>query len=53
MRMTMVGVAAKGPACSTGGHTLVVAGDPTMSLLYGKLALTPACGESLKSNSSL
>jgi polyvinyl alcohol dehydrogenase (cytochrome) len=43
----MVGVAAKGPACSTGGHTLVVAGDPTMSLLYGKLALTPACGLSM------
>jgi polyvinyl alcohol dehydrogenase (cytochrome) len=44
---TMVGVAAKGPACSTGGHMLVVAGDPTMSLLYGKLALTPACGVSM------
>ena len=41
---TMVGVAAKGPACSTGGQMLVAAGDPTMSVLYGKLALTPACG---------
>jgi len=43
----LVGVAAKGPACSPGGHTLVVAGDPTMSLLYGKLALMPACGVSM------
>jgi len=44
---SLVGAAAKGPACSTGGHTLVVAGDPTKSLLYGKLALTPACGVSM------
>lgn len=41
---SMVGVAAKGEACRTGGHTLVVAGDPTQSLLYGKLAATPSCG---------
>jgi hypothetical protein len=40
----LVGVAAKGPACNTGGHMLVVQGNPAVSLLHGKLAATPACG---------
>ncbi|MEY4580296.1 MAG: hypothetical protein RL701_4999 [Pseudomonadota bacterium] len=40
----VVRVAAKGEACKTGGHVLVVPGDPMKSLLHGKLAATPACG---------
>jgi hypothetical protein len=41
---SLVSVVAKGAACMTGGHTLIVPNDPTASLLYGKLAGTPACG---------
>jgi polyvinyl alcohol dehydrogenase (cytochrome) len=41
---SLVNVAAKGEACKTGGHMLVVPGNPTASLLHGKLALMPACG---------
>lgn len=41
---SMVGVAARGAACNTTGQLLVAAGDPTASLLYGKLAAMPACG---------
>jgi len=40
----LVNVAAKGEACKTGGHMLVVPGNPTTSLLHSKLALMPACG---------
>jgi outer membrane protein assembly factor BamB len=41
---SLVNVAAAGAACKTGGHQLVVPGNHAASLLYGKLALTPACG---------
>jgi polyvinyl alcohol dehydrogenase (cytochrome) len=41
---SLVSVMAKGMPCATGGHTLVMPGNPEMSLLHGKLALTPACG---------
>jgi polyvinyl alcohol dehydrogenase (cytochrome) len=43
----LVGVTAKGPACSPGGHVLVVPNDPAASLLHGKLAVTPMCGVSM------
>ena len=40
----LVGITAKGEACKTGGHTLVMPGNPMSSLLHGKLAAMPACG---------
>lgn len=40
----LVNIAAKGDACKSGGHMLVTPGNPTSSLLHGKLALMPACG---------
>lgn len=41
---SLVNVKAKGMACAAGGQSLVMPGNPEMSLLHGKLALMPSCG---------
>ncbi|MET0385176.1 MAG: PQQ-binding-like beta-propeller repeat protein [Polyangiales bacterium] len=40
----LVSVMAKGEACKAGGQMLVNPGNPTASLLHGKLAAMPSCG---------
>jgi polyvinyl alcohol dehydrogenase (cytochrome) len=49
---TMVGMAARGDACKAGGQKLVDPMNPMTSVLYTKLAGTPACGLAMPPGSS-
>ncbi|HKP58074.1 MAG TPA: PQQ-binding-like beta-propeller repeat protein [Polyangiales bacterium] len=53
VRSSLLNKPASGPECTTSGMSLVVPGNPEMSLLYRKLTDTPPCGSRMPPTGAL